>query len=51
MLGRRFPPPSCLDNLETVQKILGHSVITTTERYAHLAPEFMASEADRLSLA
>jgi len=37
-------------SLRTVQQMLGHSTIVVTERYAHLAPDFMAKEADRLSL-
>jgi len=37
-------------SLRTVQQILGHSTILVTEKYAHLAPDFMAGEADRLSL-
>jgi integrase len=37
-------------SLRTVQKMLGHSTVQVTERYAHLAPDFMATEADRLSL-
>ena len=35
-------------NLRTVQKMLGHSVITVTERYAHLGDDYIAS--DRQSL-
>jgi integrase len=37
-------------SLRAVQKQLGHSTITTTERYSHLEPAFMANEADRLNL-
>ena len=37
-------------HLRTVQKILGHSTILVTERYAHLAPDFMSTDIDRLSL-
>jgi integrase len=37
-------------NLRVVQQILGHSTIAVTEKYAHLAPDFMEREADRLSL-
>jgi integrase len=37
-------------SLRTVQQMLGHSTVQVTERYAHLAPDFMATEADRLSL-
>jgi integrase len=37
-------------NLRTVQNILGHSTIQVTERYAHLAPDFMSTDVDRLSL-
>lgn len=35
-------------NLLTLQKILGHSDIKMTLVYAHLAPEFLAEEMDRL---
>jgi integrase len=37
-------------SLRAVQQQLGHSTITVTEKYSHLAPAFMANEADRLSL-
>jgi integrase len=37
-------------HLRTVQNILGHSTIQVTERYAHLAPDFMRTDVDRLSL-
>lgn len=37
-------------SLRTVQQMLGHSTITVTEKYAHLAPDFMEREADRLQL-
>jgi integrase len=37
-------------SLRAVQVTLGHSTIQVTERYAHLAPDFMEREADRLSL-
>jgi integrase len=37
-------------SLRFVQQQLGHSTIVVTEKYAHLAPEFVASEADRVSL-
>jgi hypothetical protein len=33
-----------------VQAILGHSTITTTERYAHLAPGYAQAEIDRTKL-
>jgi site-specific recombinase XerD len=35
-------------NLLSLQKILGHSTISMTLRYAHLAPDFMASEIEVL---
>jgi integrase len=38
-------------NILTLQKLLGHSDIQTTMIYAHLAPEFMAAEVDRLAFA
>ncbi len=37
-------------SLRFVQQQLGHSTITVTEKYAHLSPAFVASEADRVSL-
>ena len=37
-------------HLRTVQQMLGHSTIQVTERYADLAPDFMAGDVDRLSL-
>ena len=37
-------------HLRTVQNILGHSTIQVTERYAHLATDFMSTDVDRLSL-
>ena len=35
-------------DLYTVQKLLGHSSIRTTERYAHLAPDFLRGAAESL---
>ncbi len=35
-------------NLVALQKILGHSDIKLTMIYAHLAPDFLGSEMDRL---
>jgi site-specific recombinase XerD len=35
-------------DLYTVQKLLGHSSIKTTEIYAHLAPDFLRSAMDKL---
>jgi integrase len=37
-------------SLRSVQQMLGHSTILVTERYAHLAPDFMEREADKLAL-
>lgn len=34
--------------LSSVQKLLGHRSITTTERYSHLAPDFQRSSVERL---
>jgi integrase len=36
--------------LRFVQQQLGHSTILVTEKYAHLSPEFVGTEADRVSL-
>jgi site-specific recombinase XerD len=35
-------------SLRAVLVMLGHSTIQVTERYAHLSPDFMEREADRL---
>jgi integrase len=35
-------------NLVSLQKILGHSTITMTLRYAHLTPDLIAREIDLL---
>ncbi|MFA6029226.1 MAG: tyrosine-type recombinase/integrase [Elusimicrobiota bacterium] len=35
-------------DIYTVQKLLGHSTIKTTEIYAHLAPDFLRSAMDKL---
>lgn len=35
-------------DLYTVQKLLGHSSVKTTERYAHLAPDFLHTAVDKL---
>lgn len=36
--------------LRTVQKLLGHASIKTTERYAHLAPDYLKEAGSRISL-
>jgi integrase len=36
-------------NILTLQKLLGHSTVQMTMRYAHLAPDFMATEVARMS--
>jgi len=35
-------------NVISLQRILGHSTINMTLRYAHLAPDFLASEIELL---
>ena len=35
-------------DLATVHKLLGHKDITTTMRYAHLAPDHLKSAVERL---
>jgi hypothetical protein len=35
--------------IRTVAELLGHSQITTTMRYAHLAPEHLADAVERLA--
>ena len=37
-------------NLRTVQRMLGHSTVTVTEKYAHLADDFVATEIAKFSL-
>lgn len=36
--------------LRTVQKLAGHSTVTVTERYAHLAPEYLQKAGTSISL-
>lgn len=36
--------------MRTIQVLAGHENIKTTERYAHLAPEFLAQSVERISL-
>ena len=36
-------------NILTLQKLLGHSSVSVTQRYAHLAPDFMRGEVERMS--
>ncbi len=36
-------------NILTLQKLLGHSSVSVTQRYAHLAPDFMRGELERMS--
>lgn len=36
--------------LRTVQVLMGHASFTTTERYAHLAPDYLKDQALRISL-
>ena len=38
-------------SLYAVQKLLGHASPAMTQRYAHLAPNFMAAEVARMSFA
>lgn len=35
-------------NILTLQKLLGHSSVAVTMKYAHLAPDFMREEIGRL---
>jgi integrase len=35
-------------NILTLQKLLGHSSVAVTMKYAHLAPDFMRDEIARL---
>ena len=35
-------------DIYTVQKLLGHSSIKTTEIYAHLAPDFLKAAMEKL---
>jgi integrase len=35
-------------NVVSLQKILGHSTINMTLHYAHLAPDFMAKDIERM---
>ena len=35
-------------NILTLQKLLGHSSVAVTMKYAHLAPDFMRDEMSRL---
>lgn len=35
-------------NILTLQRLLGHAEVQTTQLYAHLAPDFLAGELDRL---
>lgn len=35
-------------NILTLQEILGHASLDTTLVYAHLAPDFLADELDRI---
>jgi integrase len=35
-------------NILTLQKLLGHSSVAVTMKYAHLAPDFMRDEIGRL---
>jgi site-specific recombinase XerD len=35
-------------NILALQKILGHSDVKMTTMYAHLAPDFLGTEMDRL---
>jgi site-specific recombinase XerC len=37
-------------NILALQKILGHSDVTMTMIYAHLAPDYLGDEMDRLKL-
>ncbi len=36
-------------NILTLQRLLGHSSVRVTEKYSHLAPDFMAAEGARVS--
>ena len=36
-------------NIYTLQKLLGHSTVLQTERYAHFAAGYLAGETERLS--
>ncbi len=38
-------------NILTLQKLLGHSSVAVTMKYAHLAPDFMKEEVARMAFA
>src|SRR5687767_6612445 len=47
--GPRCPDPMAAGNILTLQRLLGHSSVAVTMKYAHLAPDFVREEVGRMS--